>query len=71
VGEVPHSLVSELLSLPRDGDDDEQSNFEDAVKWTAGAMYGGASICRKLKSERYVRLKLEPAGGETVRENLF
>ncbi|KAJ7810310.1 cytochrome P450 [Mycena olivaceomarginata] len=40
IGEVPHSLVSELLSLPRNGDSLEQSTFEDAVIWIVGSMYG-------------------------------
>ncbi|KAF7293084.1 Cytochrome P450 [Mycena indigotica] len=40
-GDAPHSLVKQLLSLPRsDKSDPDESFFEDAVIWAAGSMYG-------------------------------
>ncbi len=35
-----HSFVSELLSWPEDTYQDRKE-FEEAVTWVAGAMYGG------------------------------
>ncbi|KAJ7644817.1 cytochrome P450 [Roridomyces roridus] len=34
------SFVSDLLSMPRDNTPLEEAEFQEAVKWTAGSMYG-------------------------------
>ncbi|KAJ7133367.1 cytochrome P450 [Mycena epipterygia] len=39
-GSIRPSLVSELLGTPRNNSEVEEAAFQDAVKWTAGSMYG-------------------------------
>lgn len=43
-GSLRPSLVSELLGTPRNNNELEEAAFQDAVKWTAGSMYGGMSF---------------------------